>query len=1037
MPTAGIGVRSSVRLSVVLFLVLALLLSASLRPVVSAGPARSSTLLLYFSGYVLDDDRDDPIPGVTVVLTGYNQTTEKWDLIDRTDTDSAGFYQLGIIEEQFNYNQVFIEAETLPDYVSSNASSVGGTVVDWDTIRYDAPWGSKIRVNNNFWDTYAPPTATPTQTPTRTPTPTQTLSPTVTRTTTGATPTRTLTPTVTRTTTGPTRTPTRTATPGPTGWLRGTVLDGDTPLPYAAPCSGVTIQIGSSQVVTASVSTGQYGPLALPEGTYTVTVSAPGFGGATAVVFVVAGGTTVQDLMLYRPVVRVWPVALGIAASSAPTYTFHIENKGLAGPPWLDWQASTDTPWVTNSPVSGTLASGDRQPVELRFECPGKGTWLVWFRVTHNDPCQKTVEVPITVHCQHAAQTTGKRFDAYKKYTLPIGHVASLGDHYEWESYWTNTGTITATTVRADDWQTTGCGEPPHWMQFWPGAPGSRGGMQWNGVLTATCSPLVNTVDWTTVWPDGTISTTLVSDYVYVVNGPVNPGLVMIKKLLSPLAGARVGNIVTYQLVLFNTTGLSLTATITDTYDAAYLSYLAGPIPPTTVSPGTLVWKDRGPLAPGGGWQTTIMMRADQPAAAAKNCAFARANPPGDNMMAADCALVSIGKPAELQVEKQMINTSPLYVNDTTEWLITVKNTGGAALATVPLSDTFTTSSLEYASAVPPPDSADAVNGTLLWTNLGALAVGQVHTVTVRLRATQPSSSATNCARTGWLVSGVLRQTWYCQTITIGSHGPALEIKKELAQSLGAGQVAVGDQVPFTVTLRNLGAVTVTNIVVMDSFSPSCFAFVDAPGMSTSFPGRGKLQWTISALGVGEVRSWRVVLRAVGGCANATNGVSVTGQSPLGPPPGSTGGVTVTLAGGQPALQVRKGLVSPQALPRVGDVLEFRLVVLNSGNARLDHGPLEDNYDASCLEYVTAWPTPSVVENANGIVRWDQCGPLLPGETFEATLYLRATAVCQPSRNCGWAWMVDGNNKRVEQWSCQNVYSAEARTRAYVPLLRR
>ena len=165
MPTARIRMRSDVSRSLVLFLLLCLFLAVGLRPGVSAGPARSSAGSLWFSGYVLDDNRDDPIPGVTVVLTGYNLTTQKWDLIDRTDTNQSGYYELSIIEEQFNYNQVFIEADNLPDYVSTNASSVGGTVVDWDTIRYDAPWGSKTRVNNNFWDTYAPPTATPTQTP--------------------------------------------------------------------------------------------------------------------------------------------------------------------------------------------------------------------------------------------------------------------------------------------------------------------------------------------------------------------------------------------------------------------------------------------------------------------------------------------------------------------------------------------------------------------------------------------------------------------------------------------------------------------------------------------------------------------------------------------------------------------------------------------------------------------------------------------------------------------------------------------------------
>ena len=170
----------------------------------------------------------------------------------------------------------------------------------------------------------------------------------------------------------------------------------------------------------------------------------------------------------------------------------------------------------------------------------------------------------------------------------------------------------------------------------------------------------------------------------------------------------------------------------------------------------------------------------------------------------------------------------------------------------------YPAAAFDYVGASPPPTTVDAAGGKLEWANLGPLTANQEQVVTVRLKAKTPGVGWRNCAKTSYQAAGLLQEPEACATVDVYSTGPALGVDKVLAQPLGAGQVAVGDQVPFTITLRNLGAVTVTNVGVLDTFSPSCFAFVDAPGMSTGFPGPGKLLWTFAALGGEGAQQWAV-----------------------------------------------------------------------------------------------------------------------------------------------------------------------------------
>lgn len=205
-----------------------------------------------FSGYP-NFGGNPGIQGVEVGIYGSNDPAGLGDLLDLTSTAGDGTYVLHVPQELFSYHYLFIAEWNLPGYTSVDAASIGGTVLDFDTIRY-TEWTDKVKTGNNFWDLPPEPTATSTPTPTRTstatatatstptatrtntPTPTSPPTATATRTAT-ATPSRTPTPTATRTSgPNPTASPTRTATATRTALVTAT----RTPTPTISPTATLT-----------------------------------------------------------------------------------------------------------------------------------------------------------------------------------------------------------------------------------------------------------------------------------------------------------------------------------------------------------------------------------------------------------------------------------------------------------------------------------------------------------------------------------------------------------------------------------------------------------------------------------------------------------------------------------------------------------------------------------------------------------------------------------------------------------------------------
>ncbi len=96
-------------------------------------------------------------------------------------------------------------------------------------------------------------------------------------------------------------------------------------------------------------------------------------------------------------------------------------------------------PWVSETPVSGTIPAPGYQPVEITFECTPDQEGLILtgtLRVSHNDPCAEPIAIPIEMICGQPtapdievvppALSTIQLPDEQVVQTLNIGNLGSL-----------------------------------------------------------------------------------------------------------------------------------------------------------------------------------------------------------------------------------------------------------------------------------------------------------------------------------------------------------------------------------------------------------------------------------------------------------------------------------------------------------------------------------------------------------------------------------------------------------------------------------
>lgn len=637
----------------------------------------------------------------------------------------------------------------------------------------------------------------------------------------------------------------------------------------------------------------------------------------------------------------------------------------------------------------------------------------------------------------------GRSFTVWKKFIDPTNHVANLGQWLYYQSGFVNTGSEPVIQLQVIDHltpPTVSSSFPWSWVWNQTYASGDWQSITGPIIPETTASPLINTADWTVTWPDGTTETASAQDYMYIVDGPVGKGL-FIHKWVDALVGtAKISDTLNFHIVITNVTGNDLAVVpLEDTFPAECLSFLAASPPPDSVLPGKLIWNNVGPLPLGASTRIDLRFHADRVCPEVMNCASARYTVPGiAPYSVADCVRLAIGgNQPRLMIDKWRATPSPAIVGDPVSWMVVLRNTGNAPLPVVLLHDAYQVGFLEFQNAMPMPDTIDPATGRMDWTNVGPLNPGQAVTVTVRTLAKAPGVGVRNCAESAYTVGSSTMVPWDCDTVDIRSPRASIGVVKVLAHEPPSSSLAVGDVAAFSVTVRNTGMVTLTQVVVEDHFDPACWAFVDAPGMMTTVPAPGVLRWEVAELGPGEACSWFVYLRVIAPCRPTENCVHARGMSLDGLPVEDESCVPLRIEAPHPGLEVRKAMLGPTHVPAVGEVVRYELVVRNTGNTSLTTVQVLDSYDVACLRYVMAIPSPDSVDLNAGQIQWNNVGPLAPGDAKTFTVFLEAIAVCEPALNCGHARAPLAAAPPLEVHDCMEVplRAAAGPTLLYLPVV--
>jgi len=195
----------------------------------------------------------------------------------------------------------------------------------------------------------------------------------------------------------------------------------------------------------------------------------------------------------------------------------------------------------------------------------------------------------------------------------------------------------------------------------------------------------------------------------------------------------------------------------------------------------------------------------------------------------------------------------------------------------------------------------------------------------------------------------------------------------------GPALAQVGEAITYSYTITNLGLAAAKDVTVLDDVC-------GPPAYVSGDDGDGKLQpdetWTYTC-------GYTV---KTGDAPKLKNTATVTTTSIDTDPSNNASNWTVTIYG--IGIHVDKTLTNPASGPApIGGAVEFTINVTNTGTVPLITVPLEDKYDPTYLDYVSATPPPDTADEATGTLTWTDltgAGNLAPGASIQIHLNLKA-----------------------------------------------
>ena len=735
---------------------------------------------------------------------------------------------------------------------------------------------------------------------------------------------------------------------------------------------------------------------------------------------------TEPDYLLTKAVID----PLGRAARVGDTLTFEltIENRGaveLTTVPLVDTWNPTHLRFLAATTHPDHAAPGRVEWTDLGALQPGEShrVWVYMEALAATPPgSERNTAVtapttppeeppvpPQTNEPPYEIRSPG--YDLVKRVVAPAGRAASIGEAIVFDITITNTGDVELVTVPlTDTWdaahlQFVSASVAPDrvlpgelaWLDLGRLLPGEAHSVRVTmTALAATDAPELNTaVTAPTVPPTEPPVPPQTNEPPYEIS---DAGFVLTKTVVSPVdRAAAVGEQFVFDITIDNAGDAPLlTVPLRDTWDAAYLRFVSASTAPDRATAGELVWDDLGRLEPGQSHTVRVTM-------------LATASTPDTER---NTAVSGPTVPPEIPPLPPQTNEPPYEVSDPSFTLvkslvspagraaavgesvvfdITITNDGDIDLVTVPLSDTWDATHLQFVSASVAPSSV--LPGALTWNDLGRLAPGASHSV----RVTMTAIAATDAPELNTAIAAPTTPPEQ-PPLPPQTNEPPYEVTDSaflLVKSVvsPAGRAAaVGEHIVFDITLRNTGESDLLTVPLTDTWDPTYLEFVGA-SVAPDRAAPGSLAWNdLGRLAPGQTHTVRVTMLALAATAapelnSATASPTVPPEVPPVPPQTSEPPYEIS----DPSFTLVKRLVSPLGrAAAVGEQVVFDIVVTNDGDVELTTVPLTDTWDATHLEYAAATPGPFDI--APGALRWNDLGPLAPGNAHTVRVTMVALA---------------------------------------------
>ncbi|MFN8195561.1 MAG: GEVED domain-containing protein [Nocardioidaceae bacterium] len=569
----------------------------------------------------------------------------------------------------------------------------------------------------------------------------------------------------------------------------------------------------------------------------------------------------------------------GNAAGDTIDYTFLVTNTGnvtltavsvddpLVGP--VDCPVATLAPGAsTTCTATYTLTQADVDDGTVDNSATATGTSPSGADVTATD----AVSTPIAAAPSIALD---------KSVAAVSGNAA--GDTVDYTFLVTNTGNVTLDPVSVAD-PTVGAVTCPV-TTLAPGASTTCTGSYTLTQADVDAGHVANTATVTGTDPHGTDVTATDNTDVPLASGAA----VALDKQAGAVSGNAAGDTIDYTFLVTNTGNVTLTAvTVADP--------LVGPVdcPVTTLAPGASTTCTA----------TYTLTQADVDAGTVDNTATASGTPPtGPDATATDNVSTPIAADPSITLDKQAGTPSGSAAGDTVDYSFVVTNTGNVTLDTVTVDDpTVGPVSCPVTTLVPGASTVCTAAYTLTQADVDAGHVANTATVT----GTPPTGADVTATDN--------------TDVTLTS-GPAISLDKQAGTPTGT---AVGDTIPYSFVVTNVGNVTLTGVTVDDpTVGPvDCPVTTLAPGASTTCTATYTLTQTDVDAGL------------------VTNTATATGTPPSGPDVTGTDAVTTPVTA-SPSIALDKQAGAPSG-NAAGDTIAYTFAVTNTGNVTLTNVGIDD-----------------------------------------------------------------------------------------------